>query len=207
IDRSGLDARLPAVRFEAVSDVDNPLLGPQGAASVFAPQKGADAETIQILEEIGKRFADAVESAFGRRFRDLPGSGAAGGLGFGLLAFFGAEIRSGIETIIEAARLRGRAEKVDLLVTGEGRLDAQSRHGKTAAGIAALAREAGRPCVAFCGSVDGPATAYVPEMFAAVWEIRAASPSLEEAIARAALYLEITARRSARDVAALASRA
>jgi len=206
IDASGLDARLRSVRFEALSDVDNPLLGPLGAASVYAPQKGADAGTVKILEEIGERFADAVESAFGQRFRDRPGSGAAGGLGFGLAAFLGAEIRPGIEMIIEAAGLEKKARAADIIITGEGRLDTQSRRGKTSAGIARLAANTGRPCVAFCGSIDGPAAAYVPEIFAAVREIRSAAPSFEDAVARAAHYLEIIARRAARDVAALASR-
>lgn len=204
IDLSGWDARLLSVRFEAVSDVDNPLLGPQGAAAVFAPQKGADPRTVGILEKTGKRFADIVEAAAGRRFRHQPGAGAAGGLGFGLMAFLNAEMRPGIETIIETAGLRARMEKADLVVTGEGRLDAQSRRGKTAAGIARLARQIGRPCVAFCGSIDGPVSAYVPEIFAAAREIRPAAASLEDAIAHAARYLEETARREATDMAAMA---
>jgi len=204
IELSGWDARLLSVRFEAVSDVDNPLLGPQGAAAVFAPQKGADPRTVGILEKTGKRFADILEAAAGRRFRDLPGAGAAGGLGFGLMAFLGAEMRPGIETIIEAAGLRARIEKADLVVTGEGRLDAQSRRGKTAAGIARLAGRIGRPCVAFCGSIDGPVSAYVPEMFAAAHEIRSAAASLEDAIAHAARYLEEAARRESSGLAALA---
>ncbi|MCX6566028.1 MAG: glycerate kinase [Candidatus Aminicenantes bacterium] len=206
IDTSGLDPRLRAVRFKALSDVDDPLLGLRGAAAVFAPQKGADAETVKRLEEIGEQFADAVESSLGRRFRDRPGSGAAGGLGFGLAAFLGAELRPGIEAMIEAAGLHRRAESADLLVTGEGRLDAQTRYGKTAAGISRLARKTGLPCVAFCGSIDGPVSDYVPDMFAAAYDIRPAADSLADAIARGAHYLEILARRSAGEIAALASR-
>jgi len=207
IETSGFDPRLRNVRFEALADVDNPLLGPRGAAAIFAPQKGADAETVLKLEEIGERFADVVESSLGRRFRDRPGSGAAGGLGFGTAAFLGAKICSGIEAIIEAAGLKEKARVADLLVTGEGRLDAQTRHGKTTAGIAALAGEAGIPCVAFCGSIDGPVSNYVPGMFVAAYEIRPAASSLEDALTRGSRYLEIIARRSSQDIAALASRA
>lgn len=204
IDLSRWDARLLSVRFEAVSDVDNPLLGPEGAAAVFSPQKGADPRTVQILQKTGSRFADVVEAAAGRRFRDHPGAGAAGGLGFGLMAFLNAEIRSGIETIIEAADLRNRIEDADLIITGEGCLDAQSRRGKTAAGIARLARDAGRPCIIFSGSINGPVSAFVPDMFAAAYEIRTAAGSLDEAVAKAALYLEQAARRAAPEIAALA---
>jgi glycerate kinase len=206
IDTSRLDPRLRPVRFEALSDVDNPLLGIRGAAAVFAPQKGADAETVKKLEETGERFADIVESSLGRRFWDRPGVGAAGGLGFGTAVFLGADIRPGIEAMIEAADLRRRTESADLLVTGEGRLDAQTRYGKTAAGISRLARKTGLPCVAFCGSIDGPISDYVPDMFAAAYNIRAAAASLADAIAHGAHYLEIISRRSARDIAALVSR-
>jgi len=206
IDASGLDSRLRAIRFVALTDVDNPLLGSRGAAAVYAPQKGADAEAVKFLEETGERFADVVESSLGRRFRDCPGSGAAGGLGFGATAFLGADIRPGIEVMIETTGLREKARQADLVVTGEGRLDAQSRHGKAAAGITRLARETGLPCVAFCGSIDGPVSNYVPEMFAAAYEIRPAAASLADAVARSAFYLEILARRSAKDIAVLASR-
>ena len=206
IDVSGLDPRLRDVRFEALTDVDNPLLGPRGAAAIFAPQKGADVETVKYLEETGERFADAVESSLGRRFRDRAGAGAAGGLGFGAAAFLGAKIRSGIEAMIETAGLKEKARAADLIVTGEGRLDAQTRHGKATAGIAALAGEAGIPCVAFCGSIGGPVSGYVSDIFAAAYELRPSASSLADAVARGAHYLEIIARRSARELVLLAVR-
>jgi glycerate 2-kinase len=205
-DLSCLDPRLNGVRVEAICDVDNPLLGPQGAAAIYGPQKGADAETVAWLDEVGDRFADAVETAVGRSLRDRPGSGAAGGLGFGLAAFLGAELRPGIEAMIEVVRLRERVGKADLIVTGEGRLDAQSRRGKTTAGIAALAQEAHLPCLAVCGSVEGPISDYVPGMFSAVYDLTAVALSGEDSIAHAARYLRLTARRAARDAAALAAR-
>jgi len=199
VDLSGLDGRLKSVAVTAICDVDNPLLGPRGAAAVYGPQKGASSETVEKLDKIGGRFADAVESALGRRFRDLPGAGAAGGLGFGLAAFLGAELRPGIETMIETARLRERARKADLIITGEGRLDAQSRHGKAASGIAALAKEANLPCIAFCGSVEGQKSDYIPGMFAAVHVLESFAPSREVSISRGKHYLRTAAVNAAEE--------
>jgi len=198
VDLAGLDPRLKNVRIEAICDVDNPLLGLTGAAAVYGPQKGADEETVAWLDEIGSRFADVVETAVGRRLRNIPGSGAAGGLGFGLAAFLGAVLRPGIEAVIEVAHLQERVKKADLIITGEGRLDAQSRHGKTTAGIAALAREAHLPCIAFCGSVEGPVSSYVPSLFAAVYDLSSVAPSREESITHGPQYLRLLARRAAR---------
>ncbi len=159
IDTSRLDADVDAwranTRFEVICDVDNPLLGPTGAAAVYSPQKGADPETVERLEEFSRRFAEIMEREIGTPLRDMPGAGAAGGLGFGLAAFLGAELRPGIDVMIEAAGLRERARGADLLVTGEGRMDSQSLRGKAPSGIAAIAKELGVPCVAFCGYVDG----------------------------------------------------
>jgi len=253
MDLSGLDSRIKSIAIESICDVDNPLLGPKGAAAVYGPQKGAGADTVKRLDEIGSRFADAVESSVGQetklcgrnsprqaryftvlhdvsssfmkplnqdnasqssmrlpnqdeafksgpgldrrqRLRDFPGSGAAGGLGFGLAAFLGAELRSGIEVMIDAARLRERILGVDLIVTGEGRLDAQSQHGKTTAGIAALARNANIPCLAFCGSVEGPTSSFIPEMFAAVYTLSSVASSLDDSMANGAEYLRMIAR-------------
>ncbi len=206
VDLGGFNERIRGVRFTALADVDNPLLGPRGAAAVFAPQKGADAETVKRLEETGARYAEAVEAALGRTFRDHPGAGAAGGLGFAALAFLGADLRPGIEALIEAADLKAKARKADLIVTGEGRLDSQSRRGKTAFGIAALARESKRPCVAFCGAIAESSSDYIPEPFATVYAVRPEASSLEEAMLRAAHFLEIIARRAAREISGLALR-
>ncbi|MBN1939833.1 MAG: glycerate kinase [Candidatus Aminicenantes bacterium] len=206
VDLGGLDGRVRGVRFTALADVDNPLLGPRGAAAVFAPQKGADADTVGHLEETGVRYAEAVETALGRSFRDRSGAGAAGGLGFALLAFLGADIRPGIEALIEAAGLAAKAEQADLIITGEGRLDAQSRRGKTAYGIAALAQKSGRPCVAFCGAIAGPVSDFIPDPFAAGYSILPEAGSVAEAKARAGQYLELIARRAVRELSALALR-
>jgi len=199
VDLSGIDPRIKSIPIESICDVDNPLLGPKGAAAVYGAQKGAGADMVKRLDEIGSRFADAVEAAVGQRLRDFPGAGAAGGLGFGLAAFLGGELRSGIEVMIDAARLRERILGVDLIVTGEGRLDAQSQHGKTTAGIAALARDANIPCLAFCGSVEGPASSFIPEMFAAVYTLSSVASSLDDSMANATEYLKTISLRAARE--------
>lgn len=201
VDLGGLDDRIRHIRFTVLADVDNPLLGPRGAAAVFGPQKGADTETVRFLDETGGRYADAVEAAVGHQFRDVPGAGAAGGLGFAGLSLLGADLRPGIAALIEAAEIKSKAKQADLIITGEGRLDSQSRRGKTVWGISALARETKRPCIAYCGSVAGAVSDYVPDLFAAVYPLIPEAASLEDAMARAAGYLENIARRAARDLA------
>ena len=200
LDCSGLDVRVRHTRFEVMCDVDNPLLGPAGASAIFAPQKGAGPDVVKKLEAIGRRYADLVERTIGAAFRDRPGSGAAGGLGFGLSAFLGARLRPGIQVVVEIAHLRERAQRAQLLITGEGRLDSQSLRGKAPSGIAAIAADLGRPCVAFCGSLGGTAENLVPEPFAAAYEVISVAGSVADAIARGAECLETLARRHASDL-------
>jgi glycerate kinase len=141
-------------RLVAATDVDNPLLGPNGASAVFGPQKGADRATVLDLDDKLRGWADEVEARLGHRgLRDLPGAGAAGGLGFALFAL-GADRRSGFEVVAKAVGLAGRVAEADLVVTGEGSFDAQSLRGKVPAGVARLAAEAGVPCVVIAGKVD-----------------------------------------------------
>jgi glycerate kinase len=135
----------------AATDVDNPLLGPEGATRVFGPQKGASAVQVEELEARMEAWADELESRT-RPARDLPGAGAAGGLGFALLAL-GAERVPGFDVVAEAAGLDGLVAAADLVITGEGRLDGQSTRGKVVAGVARLAAEHGVPCVAVAGEV------------------------------------------------------
>lgn len=201
VDLTRLDPRVRAVRFEAICDVTNPLLGPSGAAAVYGPQKGADPATVARLEEIGRRHADAVEAARGIMMRNRPGAGAAGGLGFGLGAYLNAALRHGIDVVIDAAGLRGRAKGAALLVTGEGRMDAQSGYGKAPFGIANVAREAGVPCVAFCGSVACERSVLVPEPFRAIHEILPLAASVEDAMARGPALLRALAEDKAREIA------
>jgi glycerate kinase len=152
IDVSGL-TDLSGTDVIAATDVDNPLLGERGAAAVYAPQKGASAEEVAILEDGLARWADVTEQALGRRIRDDPGAGAAGGLGFAALAFLGARMRPGIELLLDLLSFAGHLPGARLVITGEGALDTQTLHGKAPAGVARATAAAapGVPVVAVAG--------------------------------------------------------
>ncbi|THG72242.1 glycerate kinase [Pseudomonas sp. A-1] len=151
IDLSGLDPRLTQVDFEVACDVDNPLCGPRGASQVFGPQKGATPEQVRQLDAALARFADVCAQTLGRDDRDLPGSGAAGGIGFAARSFLGATFRPGIELVAEVSGLEQALIGADLVITGEGRLDLQTLHGKTPMGVASIAKRHGVPVVALAG--------------------------------------------------------
>jgi glycerate kinase len=153
IDRSGMRLELERVRFLGATDVTNPLCGPEGASALYGPQKGADARTIEELDAALVRLAEVIERDLGLSVRDVPGAGAAGGLGAGVIAFLGGELRSGAEVIGEAAGIEARVRACDILITGEGRLDGQTVFGKTPAYLAGLASAAGRPVVCLAGSL------------------------------------------------------
>ncbi|MFM2105415.1 MAG: Glycerate kinase [Chloroflexota bacterium] len=164
LDLDDLEPRLAALSVRVASDVVNPLLGEHGAAAVYGPQKGATTPAIvATLERRLAAWASAVESATGERVRDLPGAGAAGGVGFALLALRGRvrgfALEPGVELVMEATGFRDRLAGADLVLTGEGRIDGQTAFGKTVAGVARLARELGVRCVAVGGSAtpDGRA--------------------------------------------------
>ena len=153
IDIRGLDARLSGARIDVASDVDNPLCGPQGASHVFGPQKGATPEQVRELDQALERFADICARSLGVDHRDAPGAGAAGGLGFAAKAFLGARFRPGVEIVAELGGLAQAVKGAALVFTGEGRMDAQTLRGKTPAGVARIARQAGVPVVALAGSL------------------------------------------------------
>ena len=180
----------------AACDVQNPLLGPRGTARVFAPQKGADPRTVEALELHLANLAEIVASDIGCDFRDTPGAGAAGGIGFGLLSFCGAKMRSGFDVVSETLRIEERIAACDFVITGEGRLDAQTLEGKGPAGIAALARKHGKPVLAFAGSIADDRI--VAELFTATLPIIDEPVSLADAMLRGAEFLERAATRSAR---------
>lgn len=145
------DLALDLPEIIVACDVTNPLLGQDGATRIYGPQKGVAEEDFERYEERMSKFADAVATGLGRDPREEPGAGAAGGLGFGLMSFCEAELHPGFEVVAEAIGLAAAVAAADLVITGEGALDAQSLMGKAPAGVAALAREAGVPVVAFCG--------------------------------------------------------
>ncbi|TNM38703.1 glycerate kinase [Nocardioides albidus] len=151
LDLTGLRSRLAGVELIVACDVDNPLTGPRGAAAVYGPQKGADDVQVRLLDGALSHWADVVAASTGADVRDNPGAGAAGGVGFAALALLGAELRSGIELVLELVDFERRLDGADLVVTGEGALDEQTLHGKAPAGVAAAAARAGIPVVAVCG--------------------------------------------------------
>jgi glycerate kinase len=157
-----LDLRLAAVRFVAASDVDNPLTGPAGASAVYGPQKGASAEDVVLLDRALGHLAAIAERDLGVDLRDEPGAGAAGGMGFGLMAFLGARVRPGVDVVAEALGLSARMAEADLVITGEGRLDAQSLRGKVPAGVLRLATELSVPALVVCGEVEEGLAVDVP---------------------------------------------
>jgi glycerate 2-kinase len=186
-----------SVGLVAATDVDNLLLGLHGASAVYGPQKGADQAAVMSLDIGLERWADLVESAIGRPgLRDRPGAGAAGGLGFGLLAL-GAERRSGIDLVMAAVGLRERVEGVDLVVTGEGRYDATSLRGKVVSGVARAAQEAGVPCVVVAGQASVGSREAAANGIDEVWSVAEALGSIEAALAAGVDGV----RRSGRDVA------
>ena len=171
-----------SVKVIVACDVDNPLTGPNGAAEIFGPQKGATKEQVKLLDEALGRLAEALEAT---EHAKLAGAGAAGGLGFAMLAFFGAEMRPGIGLVMEATRLKERLAKADLCITGEGRLDVSSLSGKTPVGVAKLCREVGVPCIAIAGAVDLEAWGKLREVFSACFSVCSGPMELEEAMRRA----------------------
>jgi glycerate 2-kinase len=196
-----LDALTPparlAVRLIAATDVDNSLLGMHGASAVYGPQKGADQAAVMALDIGLERWADRVEAVVDAAgMRNRPGAGAAGGLGFGLLAL-GAERVSGIELVISAVGLSAKVSGADLVVTGEGRFDATSLRGKVAVGVAQVAQAAGVPCVVVAGQASVGTRDAAASGIDEVWSVAAALGSMDAAIAAGADGV----RRLGRDVA------
>lgn len=153
IDMRRLDPRLAAVEVEVACDVDNPLIGPRGAARVYGPQKGATPAAVETLDAGLANLAECVARDVHTSIRDIPGSGAAGGLGGGLLAFARATLRPGVDIVIDAVQLERRLRGCALVITGEGRMDYQTACGKTPTGVAKTAKRLGLPVIAICGSL------------------------------------------------------
>ena len=187
VDTSGLDPRLADSTFEIACDVDNPLLGERGASAVFGPQKGATPSLVARLDAALARWADVVEPAIGRGVRDLPGAGAAGGLGAALAAFIPtATLRRGVEIVVDTVRLTEHVVGADWVFTGEGGIDAQTMHGKTPWGVWQVAKAAGVPVVMFGGRVTPEAAVLLDEGVTALVPIVRRVQTIEEALATGA---------------------
>ncbi|WP_137806300.1 glycerate kinase [Pseudomonas sp. G(2018)] len=153
IDLSDIDPRLAKVRFDIAADVNNPLCGPHGASAIFGPQKGASPEQVQLLDHALGHFADHCANVLRKEVRDEPGSGAAGGLGFAAKAFLGAQFKAGVEVVAELVGLADAVQNADVVITGEGRFDAQTLRGKTPFGVARIARQQGVPVIVIAGTL------------------------------------------------------
>ena len=176
-----LDPRLAQVRFEIAADVNNPLCGPHGASSIFGPQKGASPEQVAQLDAALGHFADHCAQVLPKDVRDEPGSGAAGGLGFAAKAFLAAQFRPGVEVVAELVGLDEAVRGADLVITGEGRFDAQTLRGKTPFGVARIARRHGVPVVVIAGTLgDGYEQMYAHGVDAA-FALPSGPMSLEQA--------------------------
>ncbi len=194
IDLDRLDPRIAKTAVEVAVDVDNPLCGPDGATNTFAAQKGATPGQIEQLERVLRRIAEISTRTLGRDESDVPGAGAAGGLGFALVAFLGAKLQPGVRLIARESGLDELLDGATLCLTGEGKIDLQTLHGKTVYGVALIAREHKVPAIAFGGTVDPEAKKRLAQIGVEVVGISPAGIPLEESIRSAAALLEAAAR-------------
>jgi len=190
IEMRGRDPRLESVRVEAACDVDNPLTGENGAARVYASQKGASPEAVELLERNLRHLAGIIRRDLGMDVENLPGAGAAGGLGAGMAAFAGASLRRGIDIVLDTLSFDRRVEDADLVITGEGSMDAQTLFGKGPAGVAARAAAHGCPVAAIAGNVRGNGEGFHERGITACFSIVPGTMSREEVFRRAPRLLE-----------------
>ena len=197
IDISEIDPRLAEVQFDIAADVNNPLCGPHGASAIFGPQKGASPEQVQQLDRALGHFAERCAQVLNKDVHDEPGSGAAGGLGFAAKAFLGAQFKAGIEVVAELVGLNDAVKGADLVITGEGRFDAQTLRGKTPFGVARIARQHGVPVIVLAGTLGEGYQALYEHGIDAAFALASGPMTLEQACAEAPRLL----RERASDVA------
>ncbi|MCK5067973.1 MAG: glycerate kinase [Bacteroidales bacterium] len=198
IHLEGLDSRIAGIEIVVACDVNNPLTGPQGASAVYGPQKGADREMVEKLDRNLTHFAGVIENQLGREISKVPGSGAAGGLGAGLMAFLDATLMKGIDMIAEVTGLEEKIRQADLVITGEGKMDAQTQFGKTPFGVAQLAKKHGLPVIGIAGTLEEDAGVLYQEGFDLLLPIQEKPGDLAAALAGAEPLLERTGERIAR---------
>lgn len=194
IDLSALDPRLAECRIEVACDVDNPLTGPRGASAVFGPQKGATPDMVQTLDANLAHLALIIQRDLGVAVEQVPGAGAAGGMGAAMLAFFGATLKPGIEIVTAAVGLDAHVRDADLVITGEGRIDFQTIQGKTPVGVARVAKRHGKPVIGIAGSLGAEVGVVHEHGIDAVFSVLSTPCTLDDALRDAVLNLELTAR-------------
>ncbi len=201
IDISTLDPRIAESEIVVACDVDNPLTGPRGAARVYSPQKGATPDMVEILDKALEHFAEVVKRDLGRDIKDVPGAGAAGGLGAGLMAFLNARLQLGVDIVIEATGLEGKVKGADLVITGEGGIDSQTIYGKTPIGVAKVAKKFGIPVLAVAGGISDDASVVYEHGIDGLMSIIPRPMTLDEAMAQGKKLLSDAAERIARLIA------
>ncbi|WP_447803011.1 glycerate kinase [Pseudomonas serbica] len=197
IDLTGIDPRLAEVRFDIAADVNNPLCGPHGASAIFGPQKGATTAQVEQLDRALGHFANHCANALAQDVRDEPGSGAAGGLGFAAKAFLGAQFMAGVEVVAELVGLAEAVVGADLVITGEGRFDAQTLRGKTPFGVARIAQEQGVAVIVIAGTLGEGYQALYEHGIDAAFALTSGPMTLEQACTEAPRLL----RERATDIA------
>ena len=201
IDLSTLDARIKDSVFDVACDVTNPLVGPQGASAIFGPQKGATPEMVERLDANLRHFSAVIVRDLGQDVAAIPGAGAGGGIGAGMMVFLGGRLRPGSEIVTAAVGLDAAVADADLVITGEGRIDGQTIHGKTPIGVARVARRHGKPVIAIAGGLATGAAAVHAHGIDAVFGAVSRPCTVEEALAAAA----VNVRSAARNIAAVLS--
>ena len=194
IDLTKMKVNPKTIEIIILSDVNNPLCGENGAAKVFGPQKGAKANQIKILDEGLQHYAEKLKEVYNRDFASIPGAGAAGGLGAGLMAFLNAALKSGIDEILQLIEIEPAIQTADLVITGEGRIDGQSLSGKAPIGIAKIAKRYRVPTIAIVGSQTLDIEAVYQEGIAGVFDIINQPLTLEQAIQQTPELVEATAK-------------
>ena len=202
LDVSPVAQALQGMELTAMCDIDNPLYGEAGAAAVFAPQKGADAAMVARLDAGLRHLGQVAARCLGRDFSHLPGAGAAGGLGFGMAAFCGAQLRMGIDAVLDAVGFDSLLPGTDVVFTGEGKIDSQSARGKVVSGVAARCRKAGVPVVAVVGQIGQGFEEMYQQGLTAVFSINRAAQPFTESRFHAGENLALTMENIARLLAA-----
>ena len=194
IDITTVDSRLAHIKLEVACDVDNPLCGEKGASHIFGPQKGATPAMVAELDQHLAYYAAIIKRDLAIDVKDMVGAGAAGGMGAALLGLFNAQLRSGIEIVIDAVNLGYIIKDADLVITGEGRIDSQTIHGKTPIGVARTAKKYHKPVIGIAGCLSQDCGVVYEHGINAVFSVVPAAMSLEQAFKNAAINVELTAR-------------
>ncbi|KJG12678.1 glycerate kinase family protein [Photobacterium iliopiscarium] len=194
IDITTVDPRLAHIKLDVACDVDNPLCGKKGASHIFGPQKGATPAMVAELDQHLDHYAAIIKRDLAIDVKDMAGAGAAGGMGAALLGLFNAQLRSGIEIVIDAVHLGDIIKDADLVITGEGRIDSQTIHGKTPIGVARTAKKYHKPVIGIAGCLSQDCGVVYDHGIDAVFSVVPAAMSLEHAFNNAAVNVELTAR-------------